>query len=227
MTDPPTAPFARQAILALSDQTLYAHEVLIRPPGLGAEQFMRTLTDAPAFEARQFTHVMDQLRQVSPEKISYNVSSAALPHVPRWIDRACERGLNPHQLILELTSEPVDQPAIQAIRERGCKVALDDFFREPFAYHHLIDTALDVIKLDRHALYVTHASGRRALKNLMAVCADHGIAVVAEGIETEAQLAFARDELGVQYGQGWLLGREELFPPAAAPEQERTEHVVR
>lgn len=216
MTDPPTAPFARQAILALPDRTLYAHEVLIRPPGLDAERFMRALADAPAFEDRQFAHVMNQLQQDSPGKISYNVSSAALRHVPRWIDQACERGLNPHRLMIELTSEPIDQAAVRAIRDRGCAVALDDFFREPFAYHHLIDTALDVVKLDRHALYVERASGRRALRNLIAACADHGIDVIAEGIETEAQLTFAQDELGVQYGQGWLLGREQLFTPAAA-----------
>ena len=53
---------------------------------------------------------------------------------------------------------------------------------------------------------------RRALvTGLASFVAETGCELIAEGIETDAELTALR-ELGVAYGQGYLLG-----PPAAAP----------
>jgi EAL domain-containing protein (putative c-di-GMP-specific phosphodiesterase class I) len=51
-----------------------------------------------------------------------------------------------------------------------------------------------------------HAGGRAGFEAAVSVARALSLDVVAEGIETEAQLRVAR-ELGCQRGQGYLLGR--------------------
>ncbi len=102
---------------------------------------------------------------------------------------------------------------LAAYRERGALVALDDLGSGNSSLLYLRELQPDVVKLDKALVAGVDADAprRRMLTALVDYAHALGIRVVAEGIETPAELAVCQDA-GVDLGQGWYLGR-----PAAAP----------
>jgi diguanylate cyclase (GGDEF)-like protein/PAS domain S-box-containing protein/excisionase family DNA binding protein len=125
-----------------------------------------------------------------------------------------ETGLLPQRLELEITeSVAMDRSerglaALQAIREVGVRIALDDFGTGHSSLAYLRDLPLDALKVDRSFVArvdVDPASGS-IVSAIVGLAHGIGIDVVAEGIETPAQLAAVR-RLGCDRGQGFLLSR--------------------
>lgn len=106
---------------------------------------------------------------------------------------------------------------VDQVREQDWGIALDDVGADPASLALLPVVRPDVIKLDLRLLQdapAGHAdlSVARTLHAALSQAADTGAVVVAEGVETEQHLDLAR-AYGVQYAQGYLLGR-----PAPLPE---------
>jgi EAL domain-containing protein (putative c-di-GMP-specific phosphodiesterase class I)/DNA-binding NarL/FixJ family response regulator len=100
--------------------------------------------------------------------------------------------------------------ALQRVRERGARVAIDDAGAGFASLRHILLIDPEIIKLD-----VSLTSGidsdarRRALATALITFAEEmDIAVVAEGIETDLEHA-ALQALGVRLGQGYFIGRPE------------------
>ncbi|PWS36513.1 diguanylate phosphodiesterase [Falsiroseomonas bella] len=116
--------------------------------------------------------------------------------------------------VLELTEHAMvpDYGALQSIlaplKNRGLKIAADDAGAGYSGLQHLIQLQPDIIKMDMSLTRSLDADpARRALASAMTYYARETRAIlVAEGIETEAELATLRS-LGVDRGQGYLLGR--------------------
>jgi EAL domain-containing protein (putative c-di-GMP-specific phosphodiesterase class I) len=72
----------------------------------------------------------------------------------------------------------------------------------------LIQLQPEVVKIDRAMIHLIadDAARRRILERMLRVVATWGAETVAEGIEREQDLQVVRD-LGIPYGQGFLLGR--------------------
>ncbi|HUY55175.1 MAG TPA: EAL domain-containing protein [Candidatus Nanopelagicaceae bacterium] len=100
------------------------------------------------------------------------------------------------------------------LRSRGVRIAIDDTGAGISSLQHVIRLHPDVIKLDRSMIANLDSDPvRRALaRALVELSAELGAVIVAEGVETTAELAALRT-LNVPYGQGYLLGR-----PAALPD---------
>jgi EAL domain-containing protein (putative c-di-GMP-specific phosphodiesterase class I) len=98
--------------------------------------------------------------------------------------------------------------ALDAIRERGTRLAIDDAGAGFAGLSHILKLGPDLIKLDRDITTgINHDPIRRALAGaLVTFAADTGAELIAEGIETAAELDTVRN-LGVRYGQGYHLGR--------------------
>ena len=132
-------------------------------------------------------------------------------------------------LVLEITEheEIGDYPAVRdAIRALGkdVRVAVDDAGAGVANFGHIIDLHPDFVKLDLGLVRRVNANmGRQALVvGMRHFSRSAGCRLVAEGVETEAE-ASTLDELGVEFGQGYLFGRPapaEAWPTArsAAPE---------
>ncbi len=123
------------------------------------------------------------------------------------------------RLVLEITERLVLEPRaariVQALRELGVVIALDDFGTGYSSLSYLRELPVDVLKLDRSlTAALEEPSGRAVFEATVTLARALELEVVAEGIETEAQLRIAR-ELGCQRGQGFLLGRPEALtdPP--------------
>jgi EAL domain-containing protein (putative c-di-GMP-specific phosphodiesterase class I) len=117
-------------------------------------------------------------------------------------------------LIIEITEhEPVDdyatlETALSDLRALGARIAIDDVGSGFASLRHILRLAPDILKLD---LSLTHGVGTnpacRALTAALVDFADEtGALITAEGIETEEELELLR-ELGIDHGQGYLLGR--------------------
>ncbi|HEV3232566.1 MAG TPA: EAL domain-containing protein [Candidatus Dormibacteraeota bacterium] len=129
-------------------------------------------------------------------------------------------GFGGRQIILEITERTpiVDYEtfnrALRPLRTLGCQVAIDDVGAGFASLRHILRLQPDLIKLDRELVRgINHDNAQVALARALATFA-YGIdaKIVAEGVETESEMdvLFA---LGVDLGQGYLLGRPQ---PATA-----------
>jgi EAL domain-containing protein (putative c-di-GMP-specific phosphodiesterase class I) len=125
------------------------------------------------------------------------------------------------RLVLEITEHTSvgDYPslvgALAPLRASGIRLAVDDAGAGYASLRHILRLEPEIIKLDIDLTRdVDSDPVRRALAQaLVTFAADIGATVVAEGIETEAELRTLRD-IGVTCGQGYHLGRP--APLAAA-----------
>lgn len=123
------------------------------------------------------------------------------------------------RIVLEVTEEaPIDDyarlgEALSEIRRRGTRLAIDDVGAGFASMRHIVQLRPDIIKLDITLVRdIDTDPSRRALAASIAQFGSKtGASVVAEGIETQAELA-TLIELGIPYGQGYFLGK-----PAPAP----------
>jgi EAL domain-containing protein (putative c-di-GMP-specific phosphodiesterase class I) len=149
---------------------------------------------------------------VSPETVLSSRLDALLDRVP--VDR----------VVLEITEHAhiADyvklREALTTLRSLGVRLAIDDAGAGYASLRHILQLAPDCIKLDISLTRDIHAvrSQRAMAAALVAFAGETGASIIAEGIETAEELATLRD-LGVEFGQGYYLGRpaplsEELRP---------------
>jgi EAL domain-containing protein (putative c-di-GMP-specific phosphodiesterase class I) len=162
-----------------------------------------------------------------PVDVHVNVSAARLGQadldfaVARVLDRQL---LHPDRLVLEITETAsiVDVPSAvesaRRIRQRGVRIALDDFGAGFSWLDRLRTLPVDIVKLDASATHLEVDSERAeaVCKTLLVLCEELELPVVAEGIETHWQ-AEALARLGCCVGQGYLYGPPEPLARLAAP----------
>ena len=97
--------------------------------------------------------------------------------------------------------------SVRAFQEAGIEVAIDDVGFGRSCLESLILLEPDIVKIDKRLVTGTadHPARVRGLQRLLRVAEALRCRTVAEGIESRTDLAVARN-LGVQFGQGWLLG---------------------
>lgn len=90
----------------------------------------------------------------------------------------------------------------------GFNISLDDFGTKYTNLSILADIDFSMLKLDKSliATLVEQHNNQIILKNIIDMCKDLGIEVIAEGVETEAQAKVLQD-LKCKLGQGYLYGR--------------------
>jgi EAL domain-containing protein (putative c-di-GMP-specific phosphodiesterase class I) len=131
------------------------------------------------------------------------------------VDEILKRtALEPHFVRLEITESVLvrdNVAAIQtlaALKRLGVKLAIDDFGTGHSSLSHLRNLTVDSIKIDQSFIDGLHKdeSNSFIVQGIVTMAHDLGLAVTAEGIETEEQLTFLR-ELGCDRGQGFHLAR--------------------
>lgn len=123
-----------------------------------------------------------------------------------------------HRLVVELTehqriaASDVLTARLEAIRATGARIAVDDAGSGYAGLEHILHLRPEVLKLDRVLVQgVAHHTGRRAMCEAMVQFTRRtGSSLVAEGVETEADLETLRG-LGVDLAQGFLLGRPTVW----------------
>ncbi len=161
-----------------------------------------------------------------PLRIAINLTPASLlqPSFEASVlaETARAAGLQPSQITVECTEQQaVDDVAplkrqVKALRKLGFGFAIDDAGAGYASFALIAALRPSVIKIDRDIVSgLARDDAKRALvEAFVSFGRKIGAKLLAEGIEKRADLA-ALTEMGVDYGQGYLLGRPQ--PEPAAP----------
>ncbi|WP_304412700.1 MULTISPECIES: bifunctional diguanylate cyclase/phosphodiesterase [unclassified Actinoplanes] len=218
-----------QPIVRLSDRATVAVEALARwtDPVAGPvhPDVFVTMAERTGLVSAIDDFVLDQActdahalaeRYGRPIAVHVNVSAGRLGQqgLEDAVDAALTRhALPPDRLVVEITETlripdlPRAAAVVERLRARGVRVALDDFGSGYNALAQLHGLAVDTVKLDSTLTDVDTAPERAGTlcRSVLAICADLGITVVGEGIETNER-AEALAALGCPLGQGYLFG---------------------
>jgi EAL domain-containing protein (putative c-di-GMP-specific phosphodiesterase class I) len=158
----------------------------------------------------------------APVAINLSAGSIARGGLIREVERRLElTGVEPGRVTFEITetaaAEDIDRAAklIERLGELGCGIALDDFGTGFGTFTYLNRLAVSELKIDREFVSQVRdsATNQRVVRTMIAVAQNFGMRTVAEGIEDDGTLK-ALAEMGVDLGQGYLLGRPALIGPA-------------
>jgi diguanylate cyclase (GGDEF)-like protein len=122
--------------------------------------------------------------------------------------------LAPGRIVVELTEQSVvNDPegfdvTVRELRSTGAGFALDDYGSANASMSLWVRLAPSYVKIDRFFIdnIALDPMKFEAVKAMAAFAKVSGAELVAEGIERTADLGIVRD-LGIEYGQGFLLGR--------------------
>lgn len=150
-----------------------------------------------------------------PIEVAVNVSilqlrtAAIVDTVAGLLD---EFSLAPRLLTLEVTeTTPVTQvpeaiDIVHRLSRLGVNISVDDFGAAYASREQVIALQATELKVDQSLVQETQGAHAEDLAHAVAFGKEHGMRLVAEGIETEAQLARVR-ALHCDRGQGYLLSR--------------------
>jgi EAL domain-containing protein (putative c-di-GMP-specific phosphodiesterase class I)/AmiR/NasT family two-component response regulator len=162
--------------------------------------------------------------------LTVNMSSATVMHLVK--NELCPPALWP-RIVIELTEQvPVeDYPALERalapLRAQGARLSADDLGSGYGGFRHLLRLQPDIIKLDISLISGIHRNHeQQALtRALLAFAYEVGAEVIAEGIEEPAERDTLRD-LGVPWGQGYLIGHPAPLRPAWAVDPIAGQHPL-
>jgi len=149
--------------------------------------------------------------------VSVNLSKKQLID-PRLIDKmeriVCGNGLEPQWLKLEITESIIMEntevvvPVLERLKRMGFSLHMDDFGTGHSSLSHLSEFPIDAIKIDR-AFVASMAQNRQLAAIIDAIinlARNLNIEVIAEGVETEEQLAELLT-LGCTRAQGFYFAK--------------------
>jgi EAL domain-containing protein (putative c-di-GMP-specific phosphodiesterase class I) len=148
-------------------------------------------------------------------RLAVNLSARQLrqPEFPDRLTRVLtDTGLDPDALELEITESILMEHGtlvvgtLHALRSMGVRVAIDDFGTGYSSLAYLKRLPLDTLKIDRSfvADIPSHEGGAEIAAAIIALAHQLHFEVLAEGVESEAQLDFLREH-GCDYFQGFLV----------------------
>lgn len=161
----------------------------------------------------------------SQARIAVNLSPVQLSNPMLPLDIAAillRTGLPAYRLELEVTETAIVADKVRAlnslrqIKTMGISIAIDDFGTGYSSLETLRTFPFDKIKLDKSFMVdvETSTQSRAIVRAILALGSSLGVPVLAEGVETEAQLRLLAKE-GCTEAQGYLLGRPQRVPDDA------------
>jgi EAL domain-containing protein (putative c-di-GMP-specific phosphodiesterase class I) len=167
-------------------------------------------------------------------RVAWNTAPASLSSAYVDVVRSliADAKIAPSSLCLELTEHlpPPGRQTVESLLELhdlGVILALDDIGSSYAPLRQLRDVPFDLVKLERSLIAdLRTREGRAVVGHTVRLAHDLGAEVVAEGIETHAELDICLD-LGCDYLQGFLLGGQGVDTSAFADLVNRGRLVAR
>lgn len=229
---------AFQPIVDTRDNSIFAYEALIRGlAGEGAPQMLAKVNEDNRYLFDQSCRVK-AVELASQLQVPCFISINFLPNavyqaatcIRATLEAARRYNFPTNRLIFEITEneELVDKEHLKSIiteyKRQGFKTAIDDFGAGYSGLNLLAEFQPDIIKLDMALVRDINTSPVRQaiVQGILGVCKALNIDVIAEGIESLAELRLLQG-LGVNLFQGYLFAKPafEHLPavtwPAAVP----------
>jgi diguanylate cyclase (GGDEF)-like protein/PAS domain S-box-containing protein len=163
------------------------------------------------------TACREAAKWTQPLTIAVNVSAVQLynPSFVRDLHQVLlETGLSPRRLEIEITETALVRDfkraltTLRQIKALGIRIAMDDFGTGYSSLSNLRAFPFDKIKIDGSFIKSVNSNDQAAtiVRAVLGLGRGLGLPVLAEGVETDAELQFLQDELCDEV-QGYLLGR--------------------
>lgn len=214
--------FAYQPIVDLRDQSVFAHEALVRGiGGEGAYSVLSQVNDKNRYRFDQQCRIKaieGAARLGMSEYLSINFMPNAVYRPELCIRSTLEAALKfdfpLDRLIFEtLESEQVDNyrhltHILREYRQFGFKTAIDDFGAGYSGLALLADFQPDLLKLDMGLIRDIHRDRARQaiVRGVVTMCVELGVTVIAEGIEHAEERDFLAD-CGIFLMQGYWFAK--------------------
>jgi EAL domain-containing protein (putative c-di-GMP-specific phosphodiesterase class I) len=222
---------AYQPILALKERTVLGFEALSRGPRVSGLETADSLFGAA--ERHHLTIELDRLcrrrallssgRIPSTAKIFVNTLPATVRD-PEFRGRALidfldKAQVSPDRIVLEITEKLVIEnyhlfrEAMAYFTDLGMSFAVDDVGAGYSGLESIARLKPQFLKIDTGLVRDVHSSlvNREMVKAIIAMGEGIGATVIAEGIQTDDE-ANALHEMGIDWGQGYLLARPDAGP---------------
>ncbi|GIE29046.1 hypothetical protein Ait01nite_020910 [Actinoplanes italicus] len=214
-----------QPILELQSNKVTRHELLLRvlDETDGPQSPIQVLDTAERLDAIFDIDlwVVERAMRLAAEQpglcLQVNLSGRSVgdPRLTNEVEKLLDRyRVDPAQLTFEITETALIGNLSEArrfadrVRDLGCGLALDDFGSGYASFRYLRLFPIDLVKIDGEYVVdlVDNPQDQVLVRALVQVCQAYGIHTVAEFVQDEATLRMLR-ELGVDYVQGYLIGR--------------------
>lgn len=227
-----------QPIVHLTDGEILGYESLVRGSRTTRlktpDDLFRAMGDAgrtTEFEGTCLrTGVRSWARLGIPGRLFINFSAIALMDAMKRVPIHSvahyfrRMGVAPQAVVIEVTEHdrvpdlPGFLDAARQLREYGVRFALDDFGDGLSSLRLWSELRPEIVKIDKYFINNIHQEAVKVqtLRGLMHFAQLFGTKLVAEGIETVDELKVLKD-LGIDYGQGYFLGRPTLTPSTEIP----------
>jgi diguanylate cyclase (GGDEF)-like protein len=158
-----------------------------------------------------------------PGKIFLNISPDTLM-MEGWrsgetLQCVMDSGLKPNQIVIELTENSssleyhILRDAMQHYRSMGFEIAMDDLGEGFSSLRMWSEIRPDYVKIDKHFIQNINLDPIKLqfVRSIQEIAKNSGCQVIAEGIETHAELVTVRN-LGVAFGQGYYFAHPKALP---------------
>lgn len=213
---------AFQPIVDLKQQKIVAYEALVRgPEGEGAGWVFERVTHDNRYyfdQACRVKAIETAARLGCKEYLHINFLPNAVYSPETCIKATIEAAdlydFDLTKLVFEVTEgeEIISKSHLQRIfssyAARGFQTAIDDYGSGYASHQWLVELRPHILKLDRTLIIDIdqHPEKQKEVKEVRAQCELQGTKLLAEGIETEAEMQMLAS-LGVRYMQGYLFAK--------------------
>lgn len=231
-----------QPIVALGDGSVTGHEALIRTwpdcPWPHPDALFRHARVAGKLVALEMLCLRLSLhawrRAGMASKLFLNLSPSGLMAAAEdgrhLMDLLQQWKMGPGRIVIELTEHERVQDltelkeAWRCLRQHGVHFALDDFGDGRSSLRLWSELKPDIVKLDKYFTHQIHLSPEKhqTVRALLQISETFQTQVIAEGVESLEELKILKD-MGVSFGQGWLLGMPTHPPQECLPDLIRQE----
>lgn len=230
-----------QPILAIDgDQPhIHVHELLMRIRYQGrlvtANEFIDVAEDMGIVHKLDYLLIKQAFRQMQQTQyqglLFINLSPKAMilnEFINQVKDLAQAYAIEPHRIVFELTERETVrnisllEKFVRDLKFEGFNFAIDDFGSGFSSFHYLKHFPIDYLKIEGE--FISNMLNDRIdhafVESAVALAHSIGIATVAEYIEDRETLEAVK-KLGINYAQGYFIGRAENYFLNEAPQQTR------
>ena len=215
-----------QPVINLANAEVLGHEGLVRGP---AGSSLHAPLDL--FQTAKGANRLQTVEQLSSEvvletfggfgaqsRLFINVSPASFTqfasNIAAILSYTHKLGLDPRAIVIELTESTPNfdyqriKDAAVHYRRAGFEIAIDDLGEGFSSLRLWSELHPDYVKIDKHFIQNIHNDAIKLefVRSIQRIAECSGARVIAEGIESEAQLNIVKD-LKIAYGQGYLFAR--------------------
>lgn len=208
-----------EALLRMRDEEgeIIPNDVLI--PQIEGESLFSLVVMSSLEKLREYFKKKDEIG-LSDATVYLNVSAHTVMH-PEFCNIFTNfvesLNLKPNEFGLEVTETAelgdtkTASDSLKKLKQKGIKIALDDFGAGYSSLRYLKDLPVDVVKLDKMFTGdIQDPVTGKLTSFVVEVCNTLSMEMIGEGIETEEQKK-ALMEIGCQIGQGFLLHKPEFL----------------